>query len=529
MGAVYKAKDRELDRVVALKVIRPELAVHPEVLARFKQELILARKVTHRNVIRIFDLGEVDGTKFITMDFVDGQDLKGLVKSKEKLAFETTVEIVRQVCLALEAAHAEGVVHRDLKPQNIMVDQQSRVYVMDFGIARSVEPGGMTQTGMVVGTPEYMSPEQVRGEHVGPQSDIFALGLILYELLTDKMPFEADTAQASMFKRTKQPARPAIQVDPNIPPFLSEVAKKCLEIDPKRRYQSAREIADDLETWSQGNSKVPWTTTVTGFLPPSFSWKKHGVVAAVALILVVLGGIGLRQRLRSRPQTQAVGPVVSLAILPFRNSSGDPTLDWLGDSLAQMLSTDVGQSASLRVVSPERISQTVRDLRILPSALFDPSTVKRLADFSNADTVVWGQYYKVRRPDPHRDYSAGFQTHTHCAISPSRVVKKMCWRPSIDWQVKIRDNLALSSSIIKELQGQSFKPSTNSLPALHDYDQGVQLARQGNLLDAQKQFESAIKEDPNFALAYSELADTYAQLGQEDDAERVFAKGSWIE
>jgi tetratricopeptide (TPR) repeat protein/TolB-like protein/predicted Ser/Thr protein kinase len=527
MGAVYKAKDRELDRVVALKVIRPELAVHPEVLARFKQELILARKVTHRNVIRIFDLGEVDGTKFITMDFVDGQDLKGLVKSKGKLPFEMTVEIVKQVCLALEAAHAEGVVHRDLKPQNIMVDRQSRVYVMDFGIARSVEPGGMTQTGMLVGTPEYMSPEQVRGEHVGPRSDIFALGLILYELLTGKMPFEADTAQASMFKRTKQPARPAIQVDPTVPAFLSEVARKCLEIDPKRRYQSTREIADDLETWSKGNSKVPWATTVTGFLPQAFSWKKHGVVAAVLLLLVVAGGIALRQRFHSKPQTQAVGPAVSLAILPFRNSSGDPSLDWLGESLAQMLSTDVGQSAALRVVSPERISQTVRDLRILPSALFDPSTVKRLAEFSNADTVVWGQYTKagdqIRIDATVQDFK---RTRT-AKLTQSGSEKDVL--AAVDRLAgQIRDNLALSGSIIKELQGQSFKPSTSSLPALHAYDQGVQLARQGNFLDAQKQFDAAIKEDPNFALAYSELAGTYAQLGQEDESERLSQKAAGL-
>jgi len=524
MGAVYKARDRELDRVVALKVIRPEMAAHPEVLARFKQELILARKVTHRNVIRIFDLGEVGGTKFITMDYVEGQDLKGLVRTKGKLPAEEIVQIVKQVSLALEAAHAEGVIHRDLKPQNIMVDQQSRVYVMDFGIARSIEPGGMTQTGMLVGTPEYMSPEQVRGEHVGPRSDIFALGLILYELLTGKMPYEANTAQASMFKRTKESARPAVDVDPNVPPFLSEVARKCLEIDPKRRYQSTREIADDLETWIQGNSKVPWTTTIAGFLPRSFSWTRHGVAAGVLVVLAVAGGIGLRQRFASKPQAQAAGPAVSLAILPFRNASGDQNLDWLGESLAQMLSTDVGQSPSLRVVSTEHISQTVRDLRILPSALFDPATVKRLADFSNADTVVWGQYTKsgdqIRIDATVQDFK-----HGQMAALTSESANEKDVLSTVDHLAgQIRDKLALSSIIIKELQGQSFKPSTSSLPALRDYDRGVQLARQGNFLEAQKQLEAATKEDPSFALAYSGLAETYAQLGQEDDSERLSQK-----
>jgi eukaryotic-like serine/threonine-protein kinase len=523
MGAVYKARDRELDRVVALKVIRPELAINPDVLTRFKQELILARKVTHRNVIRIFDLGEENNTKFITMDYVEGQDLKGLIKAKGKLQFEETVQTVKQVCLALEAAHMEGVVHRDLKPQNIMVDQQGRVYVMDFGIARSIEPGGMTQTGMLLGTPEYMSPEQVRGEHVDSRSDVFALGLILYELLTGAMPFRADTPQASMFKRTREPARPAVEVDPNVPPFLSEVARKCLEIDPQRRYQSTREIAEDLDAWLRGTSKVPWTSTITGVLPRSFLWKKHGLLAAVVLILAGLGGVGLRERLRSKPLAQAVSPAFSLAILPFRNSSGDQSLDWLGASLAQMLSTDVGQSASLRVVSPERVSQIVRDLRISPTALFDPSTVKRLAEFTNADTVVWGQYTKfgdqIRIDTTVQDLKRTRTTKLTESGNEKDVLT------AVDHLAgQIRDNLALSRSIIKELQGQSFKPSTSSLPALRDYDQGVQLARQGNFLNAQTKFEAAIQEDPNFALAYSELAETYAELGQEDDSERFSQK-----
>ena len=515
MGAVYKARDRELDRVVALKVIRPELAIHPEVLSRFKQELILARKVTHRNVIRIFDLGEESGVKFITMDYVEGQDLKSLVTAGRKLQVEATVRITKQVCLALEAAHTEGVVHRDLKPQNIMVDQQGKVYVMDFGIARSIEPGGMTQTGMVVGTPEYMSPEQVRGEHVDSRSDIFALGLILYELLIGEPPFKAETAQASMFKRTREPAPLATEADASVPPFLSEVVRKCLEIDPKHRYQSTCEIADDLEAWRLGTGRVPWTSALTSFLVRKSSWKKQGVLAAV-LLFVFMGAIGLRERFRLRPDSP-MAPALSLAILPYRNSSGDQSLDWLGASLAQMLSTDVGQSASLRVVSPERISQVVRDLRISPDALLDPPTVKRLAEFSNADTVVWGQYAKfgdqIRIDTTVQDLKRTRTTKFTESGNEKNVLA------AVDRLAgEIRANLALSRSIIKELQGQSFKPSTTSLPALRDYEHGVQLARQGNFLEAQKQFENATKEDPNFALAYSQLARAYAQLGREDES-----------
>ncbi len=197
MGAVYEARDQELDRTIAVKVIRPELASNPSILQRFKQELILSRNVTHKNVVRIFDLGEADGTKFITMEFVEGDDLRSVLRQHGKFSARRTVAIVQQICRALEAAHAEGVIHRDLKPQNIMRDSQGRIVVMDFGLARSLEFDGMTQTGALVGTLEYMSPEQALGAQLDQRSDLFAVGLIFYELLTGKAPYKADTAIAS--------------------------------------------------------------------------------------------------------------------------------------------------------------------------------------------------------------------------------------------------------------------------------------------------------------------------------------------
>jgi serine/threonine protein kinase len=182
MGAVYKARDNELDRLVALKIIRPELTTNPEILRRFKQDLILARQVTHRNVIRIFDLGQAPGFKFITMEYLDGKDLRAVLKEKGKLSPEEAGRIILQICRALEVAHGEGVVHRDLKPQNIMLDANGRAYVMDFGIARSAHLPGMTQTGALIGTPEYVSPEQAKGEKLDERSDLFSLGVIFYPL-----------------------------------------------------------------------------------------------------------------------------------------------------------------------------------------------------------------------------------------------------------------------------------------------------------------------------------------------------------
>jgi serine/threonine protein kinase/tetratricopeptide (TPR) repeat protein/TolB-like protein len=256
MGAVYKARDHELDRLVALKVIRPELAGHPDILRRFKQELILARQVTHKNVVRIFDLGSADGRKFITMDFIPGRDLKSILVERGKLPPAEVVPIFEQICRGLEAAHVEGVVHRDLKPQNVMVDDTGRVWLMDFGLARSMEQAGMTRTGVLMGTPDYMSPEQARAEKVDARSDLFSLGIIVHEMLIGRLPFEADTLMAKLLQRVQQAAKPVTEIDPGIPASLGAVVSKCLERDVTKRYQTVREILDDLlgDTKTSGSS-----------------------------------------------------------------------------------------------------------------------------------------------------------------------------------------------------------------------------------------------------------------------------------
>src|SRR5271157_1808211 len=366
MGAVYKAKDREVDRLVALKVIRTELAGDSDILSRFKQELILARKVTHKNVIRIFDLGRASGMRFITMEYIEGQDLRSLVKKEGKPTPQRAVEILQQVCLALEAAHSEGVVHRDLKPQNIMIDKQGKVYVMDFGIARSVGSEGMTMTGALVGTPEYVSPEQVKGEDVDGRSDIFSLGIIFYDLLTGKMPYRAETVQRAMYKRTVEPATPPMVEDATVPKFLSEVTSKCLEIDSAKRYQSAQELWAELESWRTGQADEAGTVVQRWVKRKARSrgvWGAAGVAA-----MLIIGVVAYRHWPAPTTSTKpaAAMPSIALAVFPFRNASGDPKLDWLGSGLGDMLTNDIGQSATLRTVSQGRISQVVHDLRIKP-------------------------------------------------------------------------------------------------------------------------------------------------------------------
>ena len=525
MGAVYKVRDRELDRLVALKIIRRELAQNSDVLHRFKQELILARKVTHRNVIRIFDLGEADGMKFITMDFIEGRDLKSIIREKGKFAPKEAKQIIVQVCNALEVAHAEGVIHRDLKPQNIMVDEQGKVSVMDFGIARSMEiGGGMTQTGALIGTPEYMSPEQAKGEHLDARSDLFSLGIIFYELLTGNSPYKADTAMATLWKRTHEAVRPPIELEPGIPQAVSDMVVKCLEIDRERRYQSVAEFARDLEAWEAGSSISAATPTQRWLrkATPFGKWLAGGIAALALALAVFLFREKIHLGSSAKPAT--AGPSITLAILPFRNASGDPSLDWLGSSLADMLSTDVGQSAHLHPVSSDRLHQVLRDLQITPDATSDAATLRQITSMMSADTVVSGQYAKFG--DQIR-IDATLRT-----LKQDRAVSFKAQAPSekdlltaVDQLAQtIRENLALSPQIVNELKAQSFKPSSKSLEAIRLYGEGVDLAGKGNNLEALKRFEASTKADPEFALAYARLGQTYANLGHDNEAEQFSRK-----
>src|SRR6266853_2917969 len=523
MGTVYKAVDREVDHAVALKLIRPDLAAHPAILARFKQELLTARQVTHRNVIRIHDLSEVDGVKFISMEFVEGCDLRKLLVDRGKLPPEEAVEIIRQVCLALDAAHGAGVIHRDLKPQNVMQDKQGRILVMDFGLARSLESDGMTQTGALLGTIEYMSPEQGMGKHLDGRSDLFAVGLIFYELLTCKLPFKADTAMASLLRRNQERAVPAEELDATIAKGLSDIVSKCLERDLNLRYQSAQEILADLDAWL-GKRPVSASVTIEGAKPQStlaWKWVSAGALAAA----VAIGGWALSGKLTSKIGGKAAkGPDVSLVVLPFRNASTDLSIDWLGPNLAEMLRTDVGQSTSLRMISSDRVHQVLRDLRVHENAIFDQDTVRRLAEYSSADTVVWGQFVKVG--DQIRiDATLRDLKHQHTMLLKAEAPNEKGLLPAVAQLAQsIQQNLSLPTDVLQELRSKSFHPSSNSLPALRNYNEGMELVRQGNHLEAAKRFEASIQADPEFALAYSKLGLTYSNLRNDDKAEQFSRK-----
>ena len=523
MGAVYKARDLELDRMVALKVIRPELARNPAIIDRFKKELLLSQRVTHRNVIRIYDLGEGDGVKFITMEFVEGEDLRTLIHERKKFPPEEAVGIMEQVCLALDAAHQVNVIHRDLKPQNVMRDKTGRILVMDFGLARTFEGDGMTQTGALVGTMEYMSPEQALAKELDQRSDIFSAGLIFYELLSGQMPYRAESALASLIRRTQERAKPISEHDRTIPQPLSNIVSKCLERDPAARYQTAKQLLADLEAW-QGNraagaiafpSVKPWGQTIP--------WQWIGGIAAILVLAIV--GFLFRDRLRVSSKPSAVaGPEVALAILPFRNATQDASLDWYGPTLAEMLSTDVGQSAHLRTISPDRVHQALSDLRITANASIDPSMVNHIADWTGADTVVWGQYAKfgdqIRVDATLQDLKRNRQV----PLKIEKVSEKDIPNAVDRLADTIRQNLSVSQDILSELKASSYQPTSKSPEALRAYNQGLQLLREGKNLEAATSLQAAVKEDPQFALAYSRLAEADSALGYDSEAENSARK-----
>ena len=250
MGVVYRAFDRELQEPVAIKTMRPEvLAGNSVALERFKQEIRLARKIAHRHVVRTYDLGEAKGMYYLTMEYVEGTSLKQLISTRGKLPIPVTLTIGKQLCRALEVAHEQGIIHRDIKPQNIVVDPGGFLKVMDFGIARPASPPpgkGLTEAGTSIGTPDYMSPEQLSGLALDARSDLYAAGVVLYECLTGRMPFQADHLYAMIAKHIEEPAPDPRAFNPDVPEALARVVLKALAAEPADRYQSAGEMHDAL-------------------------------------------------------------------------------------------------------------------------------------------------------------------------------------------------------------------------------------------------------------------------------------------
>ncbi len=297
MGWVYKIYDQKIDEKIAIKLINPAVAQDPTVIERFNNELKIARKIIHKNVCRMYELTEADGKQFITMEYIQGEDLKSLISRIGQLPLPKTVAIARQICDGLGEAHALGIVHRDLKPQNIMIDLKGNVRITDFGIAQSIFSKGLTKTGMIIGTPEYMSPEQVEGITVDLRSDIYSLGIILYEMVTGVVPFEGTTPLSLAMKHKTQRPKAPRSINGFIPEPLDRLILKCLEKDPDKRYQTAKALNEDLvgiekdlpTTEGVGLSKPKRSPTRTAPTGKKISWRIPALgITVLAAVLLVL-------------------------------------------------------------------------------------------------------------------------------------------------------------------------------------------------------------------------------------------------
>lgn len=361
MGRVYKAYDKELARQIALKVLQPELSGDPNAMQRFKQELLLASRISHKNILRIHDLGEADNVKFISMAFVDGPDLHHLLSSG-RLSLDRAQNIAQQLCEALDAAHSEGIIHRDLKPQNILMGAGDHVYVSDFGLAKSLESSsaGMTRTGQYLGTPRYMAPEQVEGGQVDKRTDLYALGLILFEMVTGEDAFKGDSTLQIMYRRVKEKPPNPKQLNPELPDSLSSIILRCLEKDPANRYQDAQEILADLRAGRVTPSAKGWQARF------SEAAKPWWVAAAVVVFLVILASIPSVRRVfrpaNSSTTSSAVAapagvPPLSrgrfIAVLPLQVLGDAHQLSYVAEGIQEALSAKLFQLKDVRVTSSD--------------------------------------------------------------------------------------------------------------------------------------------------------------------------------
>lgn len=457
MGKVYKVYDTEIKERVALKLLRPDIAADHETIERFRNELKFARKIRHKNVCQMFDLAREADSYYITMEYVHGEDLKRLIRKMGQLSPGQAILIAKQVCEGLAEAHNVGVVHRDLKPQNIMVDEEGNARIMDFGIARSLRAKGITGAGVIIGTPEYMSPEQVEGKEVDQRADIYSLGVILFEMMTGRVPFEGDSAFIVAMKHKSETPQDPRKLNGQIPEDLSRIMLKCMEKEKARRYQTAEELMSDL-------IKIGEAGAETIRVP---EWKN------------------------------------SIAVLPFADLSPNKDQEYFCDGIGEEIINSLSKLEGLRVVArSSAFSFKGKDIDI-----------REIGRKLNAETILEGSVRKAG--DRLRINAQLINVGNGYNLWSERYDRKMedVFTMQDEISQAILDNLK-----IKLLAGEKAvlkKRYAKNIEAYNLYLKGRYYWNKWTAEGYQKSIEyyqRALQIEPNLALAYAGLADAYSSL-----------------
>jgi len=525
MGKVYRVEDTKIEEEVALKLIRPEITADKKTIERFKNELKTARKITHKNVCRMYHLGEEKGICFITMEYIPGEDLRTLIRRVKQLTVGTAISIAKQIAEGLVEAHHLGIVHRDLKPSNIMIDKKGNARIMDFGIARSIEARGITGERAMIGTLEYMSPEQVEGKEADQRSDIYSLGIILYEMVTGRIPFEGETSLDIAMKHKSEVPKDPEEINPQIPDDLSDLIMKCLEKDKEKRYQSAEELLAGL---GEIEKEIPTThreiprskPLTTKEVIAAFSAKKLFIPTFLIMALVIIGLVFWHPW--KRDKTIPFSERDWILITDFENLTGDEVFD---QSLNTALRVSIQQSRYVNVFPQTRLKETLQRMGRETLDKLDLELGREIAQREGIKALVAcsinlvGDVYNLTVSIINPDTQVVMMTEKSQAKGKDRVLSTLD-----DLAGKIRKDLGESLRDIEEKSIGLPIATTSSLEALKKYAVGNKFweARQFN--EAASLWQEAIELDSNFALAHAALGGHYYSINERPQGETHFVK-----
>ncbi|QQR74623.1 MAG: tetratricopeptide repeat protein [Holophagales bacterium] len=543
MGEVYEAEDLELRDRLALKTIHPKSAGDATAVERFKREIHLARRVTHPNVCRIFDVGFDDLSPggpvvFLTMELLEGETLAARLRREGRMSVETARPLVRQMAEALGAAHAAGIIHRDFKSENVFLvpapergDGAPRVVVTDFGVARGArdeEAFAATMTsGVVVGTPAYMAPEQLEGGAITPAVDLYALGVVIFEMLTGELPFQGETAIATAVKRLTEPAPSPRERVADLEARWESLVLRCLARRPEDRFAAASDLVDTLSSEEGELSPPPRVTPPPVTAPPTLSARDRRmrwIAIAVGIALVVAVGSAL-WRIRNLRHGDLPDPGATarraVAVLGSRNLSGEGEAAWLSTALSEMLTTEIAGGGALRTISGDQVARARRELKLAEAVELEPAELSRLRGRLGVDVLISGAYTIVPGSDGLRldlrlrDAATGRQLASLAESGSSAQLFDLVSR------IGGRAREALGAGELSKAEGEALEAALPANPeAVRLYVEGLDRLRAFEPQEARERFEQAVALDPSFALARSSLATAWSALGYEQRAQR---------